>query len=533
MLRFPFIFVADARNVSDPIHRTCAKSSTVLPDSNMIRRISPLFASLLLLFCLALHFTNATLFADTILPGQSLYTSDSVVSAERRFGLGFFSPENSTKHYVVIYKFTYWYVSNDDIVWVANREHPFPNSSVILTFNSDGNLVISDGRSLHVLTNTSGGNDTYAKLLDTGWSLITSGKSDEDPAPGLFSLQYLGSRKEVILIKGSEQYWSSPLIDHLADIFVIDGDYFTWPISNYTNEIRRIRFDISGNLLLQTLMRGSDWFSFCLNYNNNINCTATDTIRPGQSLSTSETTVSANGRYELGFFSRIDSREYYYMGIRYYNVSGANVVWVANREDPFLNSSAVLTLDPDGNLVISDGKLLHVLTNTTSDAKTGWSLTSWKSDEDPSLGLFSLQYLGSRKELILRKGSEPHWTSPIIGKLADIFVIDGENITFTKKYPSEFGRVALQITGELQLQSICDETANKPCDCLSGFKPYAQGYTNSTNGTVTDTGFKNMKDIGNNQLRKIIIPTASIAVLVTLGLFVYYVTRRKLRRKGE
>jgi hypothetical protein len=42
-----------------------------------------------------------------------------------------------------------------------------------------------------------------------------------------------------------------------------------------------------------------------------------------------------------------------------------------------------------------------------------------------------------------------------------------------------------------------------------------------------------MKDTGNNQLRKIIIPTASIAVLVTLGLFVYYVTRRKLRRKGE
>jgi hypothetical protein len=578
----------------------------VLPDSNMIRRISPLIASLLLLFCLALHFTNATLFADTILPGQSLNTSDSVVSAERRFGLGFFSPENSTKHYVVIYKFTYWYVSNDDIVWVANREHPFPNSSVILTFNSDGNLVISDGRSLHVLTNTSGGNDTYAKLLDTGnlvltnsashilwqsfdyptdtllpgmkfkygktgWSLITSGKSDEDPAPGLFSLQYLGSRKEVILLKGSEQYWSSPLIDHLADIFVIDGDYFTWPISNYTNEIRRIRLDISGNLLLQTLMRGSDWFSFCLNYNNNINCTATDTIRPGQSLSTSETIVSANGKYELGFFSRIDSREYYYMGIRYYNVSGANVVWVANREDPFLNSSAVLTLDPDGNLVISDGKLLDVLTNTTSggndtyarlletgnlvlrnrasdvlwqsfdyptdsifpgtkllDAKTGWSLTSWKSDEDPSPGLFSLQYLGSRKELILRKGSEPHWTSPIIGKLADIFVIDGENITFTNKYPSEFGRVALQITGELQLQrsdnfqyldlsgslrcgsyafcrefSICDETANEPCDCLSGFKPYAQGCERETDLQCSDVVQKH----GFLPMSKVYLPT--------------------------
>jgi hypothetical protein len=210
-----------------------------------------------------------------------------------------------------------------DIVWVANREHPFPNSSAVLTFNQDGNLVISDGSLLYVVTNTSGGNDTYAKLLDTGnliltnrashilwqsfdhptdtllpgmkikagktgWPL-TSWQSDADPAPGLFSLQYLGSRKELVLMKGSQQYWSSPvLIDHLADIFVIDGDYLTWPS---TNDIRRIRLDIYGNLLLQTYSDIIDyysdyWFSFCLHYSNNISCTTTDTIRPGQSLNT-------------------------------------------------------------------------------------------------------------------------------------------------------------------------------------------------------------------------------------------------------
>jgi hypothetical protein len=45
------------------------------------------------------------------------------------------------------------------------------------------------------------------------------------------------------------------------------------------------------------------------------------------------------------------------------------------------------------------------------------------------------------------------------------------------------------------------------------------------NGTVIDSGFK-------NQLWKIVVPTASIAVVVTLGLFIYYV-KRKLRRKGE
>jgi len=55
--------------------------------------------------------------------------------------------------------------------------------------------------------------------------------------------------------------------------------------------------------------------------------------------------------------------------------------------------------------------------------------------------------------------------------------------------------------------------------------PFAD--TNSTNAAVTDTGFKNLKDIW-----KIVFPTASIVVVVTLGLCIYYV-RRKLRRKGE
>jgi hypothetical protein len=87
------------------------------------------------------------------------------------YELGLFSTENSTKYYVGIW---YNHVSEVDLVWVANREHSFPNSSVVLTFNPDGNLAISDGRLLHLLTNTSGGNDTYVKLLDTGNLILTT-----------------------------------------------------------------------------------------------------------------------------------------------------------------------------------------------------------------------------------------------------------------------------------------------------------------------------------------------------------------------
>jgi hypothetical protein len=159
----------------------------------------------------------------------------------------------------------------------------FLNSSAVLTLDSDGNLLTSDG-SLY-LTNISGGNDTYARLLDTGnlvltnrashilwqsfdyptdtilpgmkvkdaktgWSL-TSWGSDASPYPGSFSLQYLASRKELILMEESEAYWISSLSGVLADIFVIDGEYITLR-SNYTNDIRRIWLDISGNLIMES-----------------------------------------------------------------------------------------------------------------------------------------------------------------------------------------------------------------------------------------------------------------------------------------
>ncbi|XP_059442193.1 G-type lectin S-receptor-like serine/threonine-protein kinase SD1-13 [Corylus avellana] len=438
-------------------------------------RISPLIASLLLLFCLAFHFTNATITGNTIQAGQSLNTSETIESANGKYKLGFFGQVNSAMFHVGI-RFTY--VSDRNVLWVANREQPFPNSSAVLTLNPDGNLVISDGSLLYVVANTSGGNDTSATLSDTG---------------------------NLVLKRRAEVLWQS--FDH-----------------------------------------------------------PTDTLLPGMKV----------------------------------------------EED-----------------------------------KTGWSLTSWKNNENPAPGLFSL-HLGSRKELIIMEGSKPCWSSPLIGELADKFVIDGENISYTisNNYPSEFRRVSLSIKGKLRLQTwednsshfenlsdtlkcgayafcgeftICNETADRPCDCLPGFKAYA---ANSTQGCKRKTilpcrddvekhGFRQMsmvylpsnpqqlQYVGNasecesaclkncectgyaydqehgcqvwkgpllnlkqfsedntykqdfylklarldlavedtnstklkdNRLKKIVIP---IAVVVALGLIVYYVRRRKLRSKGE
>jgi hypothetical protein len=301
-------------------------------------------------------------------------------------------------------------------------------------------------------------------------------------------------------------------------------------------------------------------FLFCLGLQFT-NATVNDTIRPGHLLSTSEYIQSPNGMYELGFFSQGNSTKYH-VGIRFSSAPDRNVVWVANREHPFPNSSAVLSFNPDGNLAIFDGRLLQyhlitnvssgdnntyarlldtgnlILTNTASgvlwqsfdyptdtllpemmikDDKTGWSLTSWKSNEDPAPGLFSL-HLGSRKELILMNGSEPYWTTPLIGQLAEMLHINGDNISYTtsNNYPSEFRRVSLSVDGELRLQtiilsnnlpystlnlsgsvrcgayafcgefSICSETAAEPCDCLTAFKPIKP---NTTQGCKRKTDF--------------------------------------------
>ncbi|KAG2682433.1 hypothetical protein I3760_11G191300 [Carya illinoinensis] len=253
----------------------------------MSRTISPLVPAFLLLLCLGLQLANGSV-TDTIGPGQSLTTSETIVSAKGKFELGFFSPGNSTRNYVGI-----WYKkdSNRTVVWVANRERPFPNSSAVLTLNPDGNLVISGGRMEYTVANTSAGRDTYAMLLDTGnlrvtkrvsgvvlwqsfehptdtvlpgmnvsdfttgWSL-TSWKSTEDPAPGPFTLHLgswnkllRGSWKELFVMKGSEIYWSSALIGRLADILVIVGESVTWR-SKYTDEMLRMVLDASGQLRL-------------------------------------------------------------------------------------------------------------------------------------------------------------------------------------------------------------------------------------------------------------------------------------------
>ncbi|MED6122144.1 hypothetical protein PIB30_037025 [Stylosanthes scabra] len=120
---------------------------------------------------------------DTITPNQPLKDGDVLVSQGRgTFALGFFSPTNSKSRYVGI-----WFnnISQQTVVWVANRDNPLNTTSGLLSVNNHGNLVLqpflnpvwSSNISVSPISiNTS----ASAKIFDTGNLVLTSGTSSNN-----------------------------------------------------------------------------------------------------------------------------------------------------------------------------------------------------------------------------------------------------------------------------------------------------------------------------------------------------------------
>lgn len=86
-------------------------------------------------------------------------------------------------------------------------------------------------------------------------------------------------------------------------------------------------------------------------------CTATDILSKDSPLSLTQTLVSSNQAYELGFFNPGNSTNLY-LGIWFKNITAKKVIWVANRENPLSVSDkgSSLTISNDGNLRILDGE---------------------------------------------------------------------------------------------------------------------------------------------------------------------------------
>ncbi|XP_038895961.1 G-type lectin S-receptor-like serine/threonine-protein kinase At4g27290 [Benincasa hispida] len=162
---------------------------------------------------------------------------------------------------------------------------------------------------------------------------------------------------------------------------------------------------------------------------------AIDSIKAGEYIKVgTQILVSAQQNFVLGMFNPKDSK-FHYLGIWYKNIP-QTVVWVANRDKPLVNSTAILTFNGEnlvlqnendgivwsstssepvkepiaqlldnGNLVLRESGFENYLWQSFDypsdtllpgmklgwDLKTGmnWKLTSWKSSNDPSSGDFT------------------------------------------------------------------------------------------------------------------------------------------------
>ncbi|OIS96405.1 PREDICTED: G-type lectin S-receptor-like serine/threonine-protein kinase At1g11330 isoform X1 [Nicotiana attenuata] len=163
--------------------------------------------------------------------------------------------------------------------------------------------------------------------------------------------------------------------------------------------------------------------------------------------------------FKLGFFNPQNS-SYRYVGI-WYNFSETTVVWVANRDKPLKDSTGVVKISEDGNLVVMNGdketlwssniSSTSQTTNSTAQLQGGnlvlldnsngsiiWQsyqhpsdtflpkmkipinsaktrektgLRSWKSPLDPNFGDFSSSITTILPQLFIWKGKYPHWRS--------------------------------------------------------------------------------------------------------------------------
>ncbi|KAJ9554156.1 hypothetical protein OSB04_018201 [Centaurea solstitialis] len=92
---------------------------------------------------------------------------------------------------------------------------------------------------------------------------------------------------------------------------------------------------------------------------------AVDTISRNQKIKDGDTIVSDGEMFELGFFSPGKSKNRY-LGIWYKKISKPTIVWVANRETPINDTSGIFQVSREGDLqILSAGNTLIWSSNST------------------------------------------------------------------------------------------------------------------------------------------------------------------------
>ncbi|CAJ2678380.1 unnamed protein product [Trifolium pratense] len=284
-------------------------------------------------------------------------------------------------------------------------------------------------------------------------------------------------------------------------------------------------------------------FSFC-------SSSSSDTISSDKPIRDGEFLISKSKTFALGFFSPGKSTSRY-VGIWYNNLPIQTVVWVANRDSPINDTSGILSINQNGNLVLNHNlstdpiwsadvsipqsqrnstsviaqlldiaNLVLMINNTKTviwqsfdhptdtllpylklgfDRKTNrsWSLQSWKTDDDPGNGAFTVKFSTIGKpQLFMYNHDLPwwrggHWNGAVLVALSyNMFdksfitrvVVQQSGFfqTFTwDSRKSEWSRYWSEPTNQCDNYATCG--SNSKCDpsnfddfkctCLLGFEP--------------------------------------------------------------
>ncbi|MED6134162.1 hypothetical protein PIB30_034690 [Stylosanthes scabra] len=300
-------------------------------------------------------------------------------------------------------------------------------------------------------------------------------------------------------------------------------------------------------------------FSFTFLFNIVI---SVDTLTATHSLGINQTLVSSQQLFEFGFFNGTNNSTWY-LGIWYKAIPQRTVVWVANRDTPLQDTNGTLKIGARGNLLLlnpagnavwssnettatnpvlqildtgnliireanQDGNYLWQSFDYPTDTllpgmKLGWnldtgvelSLTSWKSQDDPSSGDYSfrMEKLGLPEIFLWNKQVKIHRSGPWNGMrfseipvvpskavLQDNMSVDSHEVYYILSAinQSKFSRKTVSWDGEIQRlvwvessqswkkiwfapsgecdnygicgpYGICDSNAFPVCSCDQGF----------------------------------------------------------------
>ncbi|RDX66573.1 G-type lectin S-receptor-like serine/threonine-protein kinase, partial [Mucuna pruriens] len=132
---------------------------------------------MLIVCCLSFCFFKHTFSKQeivTITPNHSIQYDDTLVSASGTFEAGFFSFGSPQRQYFGI---RYKSISPGTIVWVANRDTPVQNSTIVLKLTDQGALVIIDGLKGQIWSSNSStiARNPVVQLLDSGNLVVKDG----------------------------------------------------------------------------------------------------------------------------------------------------------------------------------------------------------------------------------------------------------------------------------------------------------------------------------------------------------------------